>query len=212
MARNRDDTRLSVGLGSEVLLQIEGLRERLKAFLVGMEPTRYIILNIPSASVLKEEEIGIGCDMIVRYVFMGNVFAFRATVLGIVPEPFPVTFISYPHSIESHNLRSQKRIECNIPADVYIHNKRTPGVILDINSCGARLVCDLSETTRIEIDDEIFLSFPLPGMKGEQNYIGIVRNMTRENQKTFLGVQFTNLDSILKDKLRSYIDSVLERL
>lgn len=211
MPQHKDDNRLPIGLGSDVLLQLKGLRERLKGFLVGMEPAKYILLKIPSASVLNEE-IDTGAEMVVRYVFMGNVFAFRATVLGGISEPFPITFISYPQSIESLNLRSAKRIECNIPCDLFIRNKQTPGVIMDISYNGAGLTCELSDTMKIDTDDEISLSFPLPGMKGEQYYTGLVRNIVKDKTKASLGVQFINLDPILKDRLRSYIDSVLERL
>jgi len=211
MAQGKNDNSLSIGLGSDVLFQLEGTKERLKAVLVGMEPTKYIILNIPSVSALNEE-IGIGSDMIVRYVFMGNVFAFKATVLGVIFEPFPLTFISYPKSIESLNLRSEKRVECNIPADIYVNNRRTPGVIMDISFNGVRLVCEITETTRIEINNEVFVAFPLPGIKGEQNFFGKIKNIVKDKKKASLGVQFLNLDPTLKNRLRTYIDSVLERL
>ena len=211
MNQKKNENRLPVGLGGSVLLQVEGIKERLKAVLVGLEPSRYIILNIPSISVLNEE-MKVGSEIVVRYVFMGNVFAFRATVLGHIADPFPLTFISYPQEIESRNLRSETRVECHIPADVYIHNKRTSGVILDISFKGVRLVCETADTRKIEIDDEIFLIFPLPGIKGEQNFIGKIKNIVMDGKKASLGVQFMDLDLTLKNRLNSYLESVLERL
>jgi len=211
MARSENDNCLSIGLGSDVLFQLEGSKERLKAVLVGMEPPTYIILNIPSAPTLKEM-ISIGSDMIIRYVFMGNVFAFKATVIGVISEPFPLTFISYPRTIESLNLRSEKRVECNIPATVYVNHKRTTGVIVDISFNGVRLVCEILENMSVEIDNEVLVEFPLPGIKGEHNFFGKIKNMVKDNKKASLGVQFINLEPTLKNRLRSYIESILERL
>jgi hypothetical protein len=211
MAQGNNDNSLSIGLGSDVLFQLEGTKERLKAVLIGMEPPKYIILNVPSISAL-QQEIGIGSDMIVRYVFLGNVFAFRATVLGVISEPFPLTFISYPKSIESLNLRSEKRVECNIPANVFVNHRRTTGVIVDISFNGVRLVCEILENMSIELDNEVFVEFPLPGVKGEHNFFGKIKNIVKDKDKASLGVQFLNLDPVLKNRLRSYLDSVLERL
>ena len=211
MAQSENDNSLSIGLGSEVLFQLEGSKERLKAVLVGMEPQKFIILNIPSAPALKEM-ISIGSDMIIRYVFTGNVFAFKATVIGVISEPFPLTFISYPKSIEILNLRSEKRVECNIPATVYVNHKRTEGVIVDISFNGVRIACEILENMSIEIDNEVFVEFPLPGLKGEHNFFGKIKNIAKEKKKASLGIQFINLDPTLKNRLRSYIDSILERL
>ena len=211
MDRAKEDNSLPIGLGSEVLFQPEGTKERFKAILIGMEPPKYIILKILSAPVL-QENIGIGSDMIVRYVFMGNVFAFRAVLLGIITEPFHLTFISYPDKIESLNLRSEKRVECNIPADIYVNHSRTPGVIMDISYNGVRLVCEITERTTIDINDEVFVAFLLPGITDEQNFFGKIKNIVKDKKKASLGVQFINLDPILKNRLGSYLDSILERL
>ena len=211
MAQDENANSLSIGLGSDVLFQLEGSKERLKAVLVGMEPSKYIILNIPPAPALKEM-ISVGSDMIIRYVFMGNVFAFKATIIGVIYEPIPLTFISYPKSIESLNLRSEKRVECNIPATVFVNHKRTTGVIVDISFNGVRLICEILENMSIEIGNEVFVEFPLPGVKGEHEFFGKIKNIAKDKNKASLGIQFINLDPTLKNRLRSYLDSILERL
>jgi hypothetical protein len=64
----------------------------------------------------------------------------------------------------------------------------------------------------IKIDNEVFAEFPLPGIKGEHNFFGKIKNIVIDKNKASLGLQFINLDPVLKNRLRSYIDSVLERL
>jgi len=91
--------RLKIELGFQLSIQVEETKERLTSYLVGILTNTYLIIKTPSI-------IGIGdlllkdSSIVVRYLYLGEVFGFRSTVLGSTTLPFKVIFLSYPKIIE----------------------------------------------------------------------------------------------------------------
>ena len=95
MADKKNAAKLTVGLGSELTIQVEGIEERFKAVLVGMAPSEYLIVRMLLPSKLRGQ-IDKGTFLVVRYIYMGNVYGFRSELLGSTMIPFKLTFLSYP--------------------------------------------------------------------------------------------------------------------
>ncbi len=93
--------RLNIELGCQVSIQVEGMKERLTSYLVGMLINSYLIIKTPSIVGIGDL-FPTGGSVVVRYIYLGEVFGFRSTVLGSTTLPFKIIFLSYPEAIEKN--------------------------------------------------------------------------------------------------------------
>jgi c-di-GMP-binding flagellar brake protein YcgR len=128
-----------------------------------MEPGKFLIVHTPPIA-----DIGSKLFMknhgIVRYLSSGNVYAFRCTLLGIVKEPFRMSVLSYPESLENINLRKYERISCILDAAVCHQEKSFEGIVTDLSLGGCSFDFNKSDLTafpEIKITDEVSVSMQL---------------------------------------------------
>jgi c-di-GMP-binding flagellar brake protein YcgR len=112
------DLVLNVELGCKLFVQIEGVKERLSSFLIGMMPKSYLIIHTPALTGI-EYILLEGREVVLRYVYLGEIYGFHSTVLRSITSPSKITFLSYPQKIEKINLRKEPRIRCFIPASLH---------------------------------------------------------------------------------------------
>ena len=134
--------RIFIELGTEFQIEIEGITFRLKSTLVGMELGQYLIIKTPSfpseVGNIKQKLFP-GIEIVVRYLHKGTVFGFRTQLIEAFFTPRRLLFLEYPKVIEHYDLRSNRRVECIIPAKIILKEKETEGTILDINEKGCRI-------------------------------------------------------------------------
>ena len=189
-----------ISWGTLLQLQFEGLGSS-RSTLIGMEPGKFLIVNTPPIA-----DIGSKLFMknhgIVRYLSSGSVYAFRCTLLGIIKDPFRMSVLSYPESLENMNLRKHERISCILDASVSHHEKLYEGIVTDLSMGGCSFEFNKSDLTafpEIKIADEAFVSMQLK-QKGELREIqAVVRSMKKDKDTLSLGLQFVSWDSVEKN-------------
>jgi hypothetical protein len=202
--------KLAIGLGSPLTVQIEGMEERFKATLIGMQPRVFLIIRMQIASNFRTQ-LDTGTSLIIRYLFMGNVYGFRSQYLGSTTFPFKTSFIAYPESIESLNLRNAQRVNSFIPATAHINNMELRGIITDISTDGTRFKINTAESlSSIEVDDQVDMLFPLFGIEGSQRFKGKIRNINRDTESFSFGIKFTTLDTKVIDIINNYVTDVID--
>lgn len=203
---------LHIDLGCPLFIEFKQIKERQKSSLVGMMPNHYLIVTQPQMvgirSLLEQEP-----RVLVRYVHMGEVFGFRAEVIGLIAVPFPLVFLSYPRAVERINLRYSTRVACHLPAVLTFADTPADGMILDISSGGCRFTgkAEVMDASRgLEVGAAVVLAFPLLGTEGTVQVAGVVRNVQADRQKTTLGVQFQKMPGEILDRINAYTRQVQE--
>ena len=121
---------------------------------------------------LSGRPFGVGERLIARMAQNGNAVGFECTVLGLAEHPFPHYFLSYPDSVESLDLRRGRRVPAMLPTRVSLDGARPlpkpqgrpcRGTVLDLSTTG----CALSLRHPLEDDEELRLTFALPGRADE---------------------------------------------
>lgn len=140
--------RVSIDMGTEVLMQISGVSGRLPSMFIGMEASRYMIFKLPRAQVSLSSKLAKGSGVIVRYRFQGRIYGFQSTILGTVSEPYGLMFVNAPDVVEEHNLRKKQRIDCYFPCEVEIGERREPGVVVNISLSGCRCIFSSLRSSR----------------------------------------------------------------
>lgn len=206
-----DNEKLVIALGSELNMQIEGMEERFKAILVGIESPKYLMVRMQIPSKFRNQ-IDKGTNFIVRYLYLGNIFGFKTKSLGSVKEPFKVTFLSYPEIVESFNIRKAQRISCFIPATMAIKQRQLKGLVTGISKNGTHFTIntDVDLMNQIKIDDPLKISFPLLGLEGIHVFEGIIKSINSDTDRLSFGIQFINVKQSIEDMIDNYVKDVLD--
>src|SRR5690242_12603869 len=86
--------RVLIEIGTEVLMEINGVTGRLPSVFVGMEANRYMIFKVPKAQVNLANKLIKGGGIVVRYRYQGRIYGFQSVILGTVSEPFGLLFLN----------------------------------------------------------------------------------------------------------------------
>ena len=206
---------VSVSLGTEAQVEIEGVEFRAKSIFVGMDPDKeYLIMKFPyieGGTSLIQHKLYEGNNVLIRYLHRGSVFGFQSKLLGTITTPRKLMFISYPKIIEEHNIRSEKRVSCYLPARIKTDDGENKGYVRDINRGGCQCVIKHSEVDRLKnffkIDGEIGLTFLLPGVEGDQSLTGTIKNIERNRKEINIGVEFGEIKEDVKSKISEFCSS-----
>jgi c-di-GMP-binding flagellar brake protein YcgR len=208
-------------VGIPLQIEIEGVSFRMKSVSVGWLPDTCLIIKRPSTPMSITRMLFKGNKVTVRYIDAGSAFGFESELIAVADEPLGILYISYPVHIVRKSLRSSRRIECHLPAQVFRREPETgeetplgEGVIVDISrmGCGFTVPGESHDEALagVRIGDTVVLGFPLPGTENDIALGGKVRRIERDLERTTAGIQFLEIEENLKEKIMSYI-SALEK-
>lgn len=202
---------LNIDLGCPLFIQSRFIEERIPTALIGIIPKTGLIIKTPPLINI-DEVMPVGNEIVLRYVFLGEIFGFKSKILNSISNPFKLTFITYPENVERLCLRKDRRISCNFPATLHMSELHLKGTVVDISSLGALFSLkrdpDLSLDT-LEIDKEIKLHVPMIVHEDDEYIHGKIRNIRHEQGGgVCIGVQFIHVDPDLAAKIESYITDV----
>lgn len=191
--KDTDGQRLSLEIGTKMLVTFEGLDTPAKALFVGMEPGAYIVIRLPELTGLSDR-VGIGKRLHLRYVSLGMVYGFNCTVLGQVTERgLGLLILSYPTAAQSYDKRQEERLDSYVPAVLNVQKTGFSGYLLDLSPSGCRFAFDSSsDNTRpaIRLGQEATISFQLPSLEGEQIFASRISNIRHDGRSLSLGLKF----------------------
>jgi c-di-GMP-binding flagellar brake protein YcgR len=205
--------KLSIALGIELNMQVEGMEEKFRATLIGIETPTYLMVRMQIPTMFRSQ-IDKGTTFLVRYVYMGNLYGFRTKSLGSVEKPYKITFISYPENVESLNIRRSKRVSCFIPSTLELGKSQLRGLVVEISKTGIRFAVN-TETDLIKmvkLNDPVKISFPLLGFDGIHTIKGIIKGIISDTAGISLGIQFEDVKPLLEEMIENYVKDVLDLL
>lgn len=203
--------RISIDAGITVQMKLDGVAFPLQSIIVGMEVDEYLILKIPAQFTNVKHKLYPGVEVIVRYIHHGIVFGFQTKLIEIITRPVKLLFLEYPKIIEHHDLRSHKRAQSIFPATIHIKDRTNNGAIIDIskNGCRCHILATQGETLPpAQVDDQVSLKCKFPGIQGEHEVKGIIRNTKKSRKELILGIEFLALEEQLHNHIANYIYSI----
>jgi c-di-GMP-binding flagellar brake protein YcgR len=201
---------ISMIIGSTLDIHVRGSRSRIKSELIGIEEGKFLIVKLPpiqsKGSILNL--LYKGNVIIVRYLIKGTVFGFKTRISQFVHYPAKLVFIEYPKRIETRELRANKRIECYLPANVKINDNTIDGVIVDISKGGCQIVIEKAKVKGslvLQVDDEIGISFQLPGVKEELTVAGKQKNIKKDGDSVSIGIKFDKWNIEAQERIYGFL-------
>ncbi|WP_027359155.1 flagellar brake protein [Desulforegula conservatrix] len=213
MKANESETvPFNIELGCQLFLQTQAINERVPTFLIGIIPQSGLIIKTPYVQGV-ENVVLTGDEIVIRYVFMGEVFGFKSKILTSIAFPFKLTFTTYPEKIEKMSLRKKSRILCNIPTSLHFSSFEMKGVVVDMSSDGVLFSAkmpDDSSPMPLKINTAIILMMPLMGIEGRTKIEGIIKNIRQNDKGLQLGIAFNGLSEDLIQKLDKYVQTIMD--
>ncbi len=212
--RETKGLRLTLELGTKMLVSFRSQEEPVKAVFVGMEPGGYLILRLPSGAGMSDH-LYEGNKAVVKYVSFGNVYGFQSEVSSyLFKRNLVLVIMTYPSAVEVYELRGERRVEVHLPAEVKTPAGTHRGFILDLSPSGCRFAFreDEQPLPDLEAGAEVSVSVRLLGMQGQQNIICRVRNVFQGSIKSELGLSFKKLSDEVLEAIKVYVDEVSDFL
>ena len=204
--------RITLDVGVDVQLKLEGVGFALQSTVVGMEPGEYLIIKSPKSFVSIKHKCVPGSEMVVRYLHNGTVYGFQTKLIEFITSPTKLFFLEYPRIIEHHDLRHEKRFPCHFPARLKLRDGRdVASVISDISQNGCRCLIDMDRNHGMgipHIDDQVSFSCQFPGVQGAYVIAGTVRNISKARSEIVLGVEFAVVEDEINNILARYVFSL----
>lgn len=209
--KNNQSSHLNIELTSDLFLQLRGIKGFFPSYLIGMKLNTFLIIKAPTI-ISKEALLQPGTSLNVRYSYLGDIFKFKSVVLGSNEKPFKVTYLSYPDVVDKVECRDTKRVNCIFPASLVYREIETKGFITDISLGGCKFRTDSIgqlEGVLIKKEGSVTLHFPLLGLGGIKEFIGMIKNVEFDNNLS-LGVRFSDIDKDSRDVIVSYVDKTIK--
>jgi hypothetical protein len=205
---------LMIDSGTKLHIKIEGISSiPISSLFVGMEVDEYIAIKPPAPFTSIKHKIFPGSQFVIRYLFKGAIYAFQTKVIDMISKPIRLVFMEYPKMVADRNIRSSKRTRAFIPAILKNEVHRRDVVITDISKKGCRIQFLNSGKERHTLprkDDQVTLNCQFPGVEGERQVLGTIRNFEKKKDYLTFGVEFTDVSKDFQSIIAGYILAVEE--
>jgi len=205
--------RINLDIGTQLSIEIEEVLMPLKSIFIGMDSNRYLIISCPTPFAPIKHKLYTGNHIILKYFHKGTVYAFQSKVIDITTKPIKLLFLEYPKIVQRQDLRKQKRMSCYIPVKIKFNKEEANGAILDINEGGCRShikKMECKDIQSVQVEDQITLLFPFPGIEGELAVSGSIKNLSCDSEGMNLGILFSKNSAEVQDRIAQYILSVYD--
>lgn len=204
------DRGLIVEPGIQANVQIGRLDDslRLQTQFIGCLSGKSVLITLPTHRS-NEVQCYINDNLTLRYFHGREIHGFKSSVMAVVKAPYSYLHLSYPEHVEKVRIRSEPRLQAELPAQVRVidEDESMTGRIIDINTQGARLRIPAAE---VKVGDALKLQFQIPmGEKQEEvaleAEVRSARSADRNGEILTCGVAFRDLGESDRLLLSSYV-------
>ena len=191
---NYNEKEQAVDLGTLIQVEVGGLNTRLPTHLIGIEAGRYWILRTPEKIVRGDYPVSAGDELVLRYLWEGTAYAFRAEILAFTNHPDRLMFTQAPREVAELSLRAMERLTALLPAQLGVGERHLDGALENISKSGCRFIARAAQIEESGIQPEkgsgVAVEFAVTGLDGVQRLPGTVQNIDQPADRWCLGIKF----------------------
>jgi len=193
-------------LGTALQMEPETPDRAVSGELMGMRVGQYLIVRISDKnwkkSRFKDKE-----HLRVKYILSDDVFGFKTHIIRTIQNPDYLIFLAYPQDVKSCNIRAKKRVECFLPATLFLDGNELPAIIVNINKNGCLI--QVEDSPELDCCKTTPVTLKLPyGQFDTLTLTGEVRTETREGRLSKFGILFEDLDGFSKKVLSTLVPAL----
>jgi|GEM_PF-438651 len=203
------ESHFEIEIGTTLQIQVGEFYSRMESTLVGIHQKKYLVITMPETSIQAASELSKeGQPLIVRYICKGKAYGFKTVVLSVLTNLEKLLVISYPEFVEVYELRDYPRLNCFLPARIFLENQVIDSSVADISRTGVQYTLsgdnDFDNLSK-HIDDELHLEVQLPGSEGYTQINGNLSNIRKNSNTIALGIRFDDNDTNYLTNLLSFL-------
>ncbi len=207
---------LPITLEAELIIELVNLKHAIKGSVIGLEKGKYLIIKIAPHDLIGSfaSDLVRETPMVIKYQHQGVVYGFKAKILNVVPVPARLFFISYPDKVEELHVLSSSRYACNLQAVAMFGYQLIEMTVIDISEDGCLCAVKASPSEKAlydsaQVNKMIELKVQLPG-DGRADLVGIIKNVSKEDDRIHLGIKFEEIPAAVKVKLQGFLSGMTE--
>ncbi len=200
-------------IDTTIKLQIENEKIEYQGMIVGLKHNIYLIVKISDNEM--KQTLSKNDPLLAEFFYKGVIYTFTSSVMQIITAPEELIFIDYPNVIEERNIRNYKRVECVLPVEVGYKAELFEGIIVNLSIGGCSLILkntDIAISSMIKhttvdyrLHDGMQLYLRLPGIQREIIMNCLIRNVVKNAQETYIGLEIAAYSKDGKRQLSDYI-------
>ncbi len=197
-----------ISSGTKMQIHLREENDKLVGRMVGLVREECLIIRVTDRTELSTLK---GRTVHISYLYEGCLVEFESVVMEILTSPSLLLFLQFPLRINKKTLRSLDRTPCLLPSIIYAHGEGRKCILTNISDSGCSAVIKINPVIAppvINNSDIIKLTFTLPGYAKEIVTGGKVRNINKTAKEFSLGIQFSEINDKIRDKIRDFIDSL----
>lgn len=206
-------TDFPINLGTEFLIEIQKLNQRIKVALAGYEKDGFLLIKLSPNDLMGtfRSEAVTSSAVIVKFQHRETVYSFQSVILSIVATPCKLMFLSFPKTVEETKVRPDQRRVCALPAMIMVSNDIVDILIVDISKDGCQCVIKISGTRGemlqkiMHVNSLIDLMVNFPDTKERLRIAGRIRNIGSDAEKISIGMKFENLSPEARMRIEGFI-------
>jgi len=198
--------RLFLELGTALQLSPDDPDRAVSGELIGMRVGQYLIVRVSEKNWHKATPVP-DESLQVRYILSDDVLGFKTRILRTVQNPDYLIFLAYPQDVESCNIRSEKRVECFLPARMILDNHPMDTIVININKSGC--LAQVEDCPKLDCCRLTPVTIKLPyGQFDTLTLEGDIRTETRKGNQAKFGILFQDLDGFSKKVLATLVPAL----
>jgi hypothetical protein len=180
-----------IEFGSLLNIQVDGLGSS-KSSIIGIERGRYLIIKTPAIAGISTKLFKKN-HFVVRYLCDGILFGFHCTLIALLKDPFQLSFLSYPETGDTINLRKHDRMSCLLPGELQLSEWKRKCVISDISTGGCRIALNLSmddNMNQFKVGELVQLVIQAHDINDAISVTAGTRSISLDEKNVIIGLQF----------------------
>ena len=202
--------------GSPIFLEVEGLKLKLTSVLIGLAPSRFILVAVPKQTEVLPKTLYPflypGNHITCYSMLPGTATAFKCHIIRFVMSPFPLLFLSFPESCDCVDVRKHTRIQCLFEAVLRSGQDTMKGMITDVSLGGCCFEFSAGESNKhIDIPKQMPVTLESWQLKAENETAinAVVQSITAKSEHECIGLKFDELPGETFKTLESFITNAL---
>jgi len=206
-------TRLAIDLYAKMILEFPADKERMNCRFIGLMPGEYLVIRVPLLPGIKQRLVQ-GNSVELRFLHQGRLVGFKTEVLVYQPTPFSLMFVRYPHDLEQHDLRRERRMECRLATSITKDEVCWQGVTVDISKGGCNFMFDaaVSGNPALNKGDSVSGAFQIMGAEEEHSFHAVVASLGNKKGRWTMGLTFSGEESAPSEKVYQYLKAIAQVL
>lgn len=191
-------------------IALQAVKSKFASNFAGYKHDQYIVIEHPiiDGVPMRLEE---GTVWIIYFVHNGFIYEFTSQIIGATKSPFPLTFLSYPNSIDRTDLRIEKRYPVEVEAEFYLDPEEIgrenwlKGTIQDISLKG----CQLKTKIPLLPGTIVHLALSLHDQGEIKNMTATAKNCRKAGDSYLVGLSFFDFTTPDYEKWSDYITRLI---